>query len=1427
MPQQLRRIVLTAGTAEYAHMSALPKVREDLADIASVFTELGYDCEVAEGLIDPQWPDHLRRALYSWARSSEDRSEDVLVVYYTGHGQRDDERHYLMCGASDPDGLAATALPTEEVVRILTKSGIRRLLLIIDTCHAGRGTADAIRRAALQLLAELKSAGCPSRDQLVAFSVIAAAMPREEADDGAFAAGLCTAVRDVRLAGQRQPYIYLKQLVDRINEEFADQGRLQRATWGTLRDEPGVDFIPNPRYREDLPLEGTDLAEQRFWISEQGRRRREEMDLHFAPRGRGTEGPAEGGHYFTGRLRVLSELATWLRGEHDSTVSAVVLTGSPGVGKSAVLGRLVLRSDPAYRGSMPSESVLRNADLSPNTIDVAVHARHKTLDDVIAALADAAGVRADNPAELMAALRGRRDPFVIVIDALDEAGTVGESRESTRIATRLLNPLTQVPCVRLLIGTRPHVVEALGRDMRVIDLDDDQWTDRSDLGAYATRLLLEPHGPGSSSIYGTPAAVKVASGIAHRSYPNFLVTRLTARALASSKRPLETTEPDWEQQLPTAVEDARSMSMDPVAPAFRWALLQQLGAEAPRVRRLVLPLALAEGAGLPWDGIWPTLASAVGGEPFDDADIAWVLEVAASHIVEALDETGRSVYRLYHQALADELLHDAPSDALHRITTALIGLVPTESDGRDLSWGQADPYLLTHLATHAADSCDLDQLITDPEFLVHAEPATLLPVLSVARGEQARLAAAVYRASLGQHHTADSGTRRKQLSLNALRFGATEFHARLSARTPHGGWKLRWATGSQTSPALRAVLSRRQGEAWAVACTELAGRPVAVIGGKKGEKGVVRIWNLRTGEPIGKQLVSEDEVVGAVTCAEVDDHVVAITGGNAGTVEVWDLATGELLKRASRGHDGAVAAVATATVRGRLVAVSAGNRSVMTWPLSSKDFVGRPLRGTSGQIFSLACTVLDDLPVAATGSGAAWLWDLATEQRDGRLVTGKGELLDIAFTELEGRPIAVTGATPSGMLQLWDVRNKQRIGRPLDTGDSVSCVACLHVEGPCLAVTGHQNGLVQVWDLGAHQQIGQPLRGHGQYIYDVACTILDGDPIAVSVADDGVRVWNLLPKEQIGNPVLGHRADVRSVACTTLADRPLAVSGADDGEARVWDVLSGEQLGNPLIGMDWAANQVTAVACGVLKGRPMVVAGGFMWMKLWSLSSRRKLGELWDGDRIDWAHALAWTVVEGRPVLVSGIGRTLMVWDIATRQHVGRAMKGHTGYPPIAAIACTDVGGVPVAVTGGADGTLRLWNLTAYRRWGNPMTGHTGPVNSVACTHLGGLPVAVTGGEDGSLRLWDLVDRAEVAAPLTGHTDPVRAVACAELDGLSLAASGSEGEVRLWDIGGRRLLDVLPMPAEVSALAFAANDDLVIGSGWEVLVLTTARQPQP
>jgi hypothetical protein len=119
--------------------------------------------------------------------------------------------------------------------------------------------------------------------------------------------------------------------------------------------------------------------------------------------------------------------------------------------------------------------------------------------------------------------------------------------------------------------------------------------------------------------------------------------------------------------------------------------------------------------------------------------------------------------------------------------------------------------------------------------------------------------------------------------------------------------------------------------------------------------------------------------------------------------------------------------------------------------------------------------------------------------------------------------------------------------------------------------------------------------------------------------------------------------------------------------------------------------------------------------------------------------------------------------------------------------------GRPVAVSGAADGTILVWDLTVRARTGKPIRVGVG-VRGLALTTVNGKVIAVSGSQDGRVRIWDLATRGELGPPLPHlHTANIWAVAVTAAGGTLYAVSCDDaGATRTWDITAGKSLGRLP-----------------------------------
>jgi uncharacterized caspase-like protein len=136
-------LLIGVGEAAYAPWS-LPVTVKDVQAVRAVLTDpalCGYsEDEKHVRLLQDQFA--TRAAILdglTWlkARAAAD-SEATAVIYYSGHGWLDQAsgRYYLIPHDVAPFDLASSALAAEDLTRALSEVRSRRMLVMIDSCHA-------------------------------------------------------------------------------------------------------------------------------------------------------------------------------------------------------------------------------------------------------------------------------------------------------------------------------------------------------------------------------------------------------------------------------------------------------------------------------------------------------------------------------------------------------------------------------------------------------------------------------------------------------------------------------------------------------------------------------------------------------------------------------------------------------------------------------------------------------------------------------------------------------------------------------------------------------------------------------------------------------------------------------------------------------------------------------------------------------------------------------------------------------------------------------------------------------------------------------------------------------------------------------------------------------------------------------------------
>ena len=270
------------------------------------------------------------------------------------------------------------------------------------------------------------------------------------------------------------------------------------------------------------------------------------------------------------------------------------------------------------------------------------------------------------------------------------------------------------------------------------------------------------------------------------------------------------------------------------------------------------------------------------------------------------------------------------------------------------------------------------------------------------------------------------------------------------------------------------------------------------------------------------------------------------------------------------------------------------------------------------------------------------------------------------------------------------------------------------------------------WSHGRRATGHQVLTGHTGAVNAVAVGALpDGTPVIVSGGGDGtVRVWRLADGTPVGEPLRGHTGWVDAVAVGALPDgTPVIVSGGGDGTVRVWRLADGTPVGEPLTrprrrgdggGGRGAAGRHPGHRQRRRRRHGAGVAAGRRHPGRGAAARPRRRGGRGGGRGAAGRHP--GHRQRRRSTARCGCGG----WPTAPRS--GSRCAATTGAVNAVAVGALP-DGTPVIVSGGDDGTVRVWRLADGTPVGEPLTGHTGAVTAVAVGALpDGTPVIVSGG---------------------------------------------------------------------------------------------------
>ena len=567
----------------------------------------------------------------------DDRSPDCRVVHVIGHG-KDDPHQPDRLDVVPSDGKMGGLTDVASWVSDAQKLG-PPTLFFVDLCKAGRVTNPEWMRTA--------------RPADVKVWVIAAAWRHELAYNGNFSAVVADVLARCAEDGQgtddQVEYVSFGRVVDLVDAEMLRRHGSQQTVTATPVYHPQRALFPFVRNgawkghsRETTARQGLDAPLRPFLDDAVADRQ------HFQSRV---------GFHFAGRITERGLLAPWLDGVDRMRKPLYVVTGSPGVGKSALLGAMVCAAHPGLRRAAPWVHQRLSSDPalcpSQNPVLAAVHARHRTLEELLASIANQLRLPPpSNAGDLMTAIAAMSVVPVIVIDAVDEA-----TRPSA-IQSVLITPLARLrnraglPACRVLVGIRSWpqfqpLFDLAAQYDAVLNLDHvDEFTLHADLAAFLVSALA---GSGHFDAADRRALrERLAAEAADRlitasdGWGAFLAGQLYVSHLTRSAG---------------IVDDEAFDSLIESVPTDLPGVLEldlQSRRDPARLRAVLAALAYARGDGMPVD--LATAAARVFLPDVTELQVREILSTGAGFYVRTtVDTDDTTLFRLFHDGLGDYL----------------------------------------------------------------------------------------------------------------------------------------------------------------------------------------------------------------------------------------------------------------------------------------------------------------------------------------------------------------------------------------------------------------------------------------------------------------------------------------------------------------------------------------------------------------------------------------------------------------------------------------------------------------------------------------------------------------------------------------------------------------------------------------------------
>jgi WD40 repeat protein len=315
---------------------------------------------------------------------------------------------------------------------------------------------------------------------------------------------------------------------------------------------------------------------------------------------------------------------------------------------------------------------------------------------------------------------------------------------------------------------------------------------------------------------------------------------------------------------------------------------------------------------------------------------------------------------------------------------------------------------------------------------------------------------------------------------------------------------------------------------------------------------------------------------------------------------------------------------------------------------------------------------------------------------------------------------------------------------------------------------------------------GKPTASLQGHTAEVVCLAFspDGKSLLSASRDRTLRMWDVAAGKTLWSATAG--GEMRWAAFSRDGKRVAA--GGEDTRVYLWDAAGG--------GKKTFAGHTARVLCVAFTpdGNTLVSGSWDTYARLWDVNTGKQTRAIKHQGGVE---AVAVSPDGKSLAVLGGYDHTLYLWDLTSLKDKllwkGRQMHG------LRLAFSRD--GTMLASTGW-DNTVRLWEVASGRRIPADLPpGHEGWVYAVAALPDGqGL---VSAGSDGQVLLWD-AERRAITRSFRGHTNRVWCLAVAP-DGRTVASGASDQTIRIWELSSGKVIRKIPVRGPVKGLAFSPD----------------------